>query len=124
MSGRSVPAALRKAWVTRYHESNTQRAQAEAELAEKLGLPFTDVVLYCPALTAMKEAAVPVETSRGLQHLNDAGSGTFAEIGALQDRYADLWRFYIFVPANAVQRTSLIADEMFQVPCELVLKQA
>ncbi len=119
VSGRSVPLALRKEWVTRYHKSRTQRAQAEAELAEKLNLPFADIVLYCPALSAMKEAAVPVETSRGVESLNAPDSGTFAEIGALQDRYADLWRFYVFVPAHAVGRAAQIASEMFQTPCEL-----
>jgi uncharacterized protein len=119
VSGRSVPPALRKDWVARYHASRTQRAQAETELAEKVGVPFADVVLYCPALTAMKEAAVPVETSRGLELLNDAASGTTTEIGALQDRYADLWRFYVFVPAEAVARAAKVACEMFQVPCEL-----
>jgi uncharacterized protein len=124
VSGRSVPPALRQAWVDRYHASRKQRAQAEAELAEKLDLPFADVVLYCPALTAMKEAAVPVETSRGLEYLNDAGSGTFAEIGALQDRYADLWRFYVFVPALAAERAAVIASEMFRIPCELTLRHA
>ena len=124
VSGISVPPEQRKSWVARYHASRIHRAQAEAELAEKLGLPFADVVLYCPALTAMKEAAVPVETSRGLEYLNDGGSGTFAEIGALQDRYADLWRFYVFVPAHAVGRAALIASEMFQTPCELALKRA
>jgi HD superfamily phosphohydrolase len=124
VSGKNVPPGQRKAWVDRYHASRTRRAQAEAELAEKLGLPFADVVLYCPALTAMKEAAVPVETSRGLEYLNDAGSATFAEIGALQDRYADLWRFYVFVPASAVGRAAAIAGEMFGTPCELALKRA
>jgi hypothetical protein len=72
----------------------------------------------------MKEAAVPVETSRGLEYLNDAGSSAFAEIGALQDRYADLWRFYAFVPADAVGRAGSMAGEMFQTPCELALKRA
>lgn len=119
VSGRSVPLALRKDWVARYHASRMGRAQAEAELAEKLNLPFADVVLYCPALTAMKEASVPVETSRGLEYLNDAGSSAFAEIGALQDRYADLWRFYLFVPESALGRAASVAGEMFEVPCEL-----
>lgn len=119
VSGRSVPPALRTTWVSRYHASREHRAQAEAEFAEKLGVPFADVVLYCPALTAMKEAAVPVETSRGLEYLNDAASETFAEIGALQDRYADLWRFYVFVPASVVGRAASIAGDMFQTPCEL-----
>ncbi|WCM20523.1 HD domain-containing protein [Paraburkholderia bryophila] len=123
VSGHSVPLELRKEWVSRYHVSRARRAAVEQELAQKLGLPFADVVLYCPALSAMKEAAVPVETSRGLALLNDAGSAAFAEIGALQDRYADLWRFYVFVPADAVARAGSIAAEMFQIPCELALKR-
>jgi HD superfamily phosphohydrolase len=123
VSGRSVPLDQRREWVARYHTSRIERAQAETELAQKLDVPFADVVLYCPALTAMKEAAVPVETSRGLEYLNDASSGTFAEINALQERYADLWRFYVFVPAHAVERTGAIAGEMFGTPCELALKR-
>ncbi len=67
----------------------------------------------------MKEAAVPVETSRGLEYLNDAGGTTFAEIDALQARYADLWRFYVFVPGHAVGRAVAIAEEMFQTRHEL-----
>jgi uncharacterized protein len=118
VSGRSVPLALREQWVDRYHKSHTGRAQAEAELAQQLALPFADVVLYCPALTAMKEAAVPVETSRGLAYLNDIDSPTYAEIGALQDRYADLWRFYLFVPDYAVGRAALMGHAMFQLAGE------
>jgi len=41
----------------------------------------------------------------------------------LQDRYADLWRFYVFVPADAVARAGSIAAEIFQIPCELALKR-
>lgn len=119
VSGRSVPVPQRKTWVTRYHESREQRAQTEREIADRLGLAFADVVLYCPALTAMKEAAVPVERSKGLEYLNDAGGTTFAEIDALQARYADLWRFYVFVPGHAVERATAIAEEMFQTRHEL-----
>ncbi|WP_323120213.1 HD domain-containing protein [Burkholderia alba] len=118
VSGRSVPLALRRAWVARYHVSREGRAAAERQLAATLGLPFEDVVLYCPALTAMKEAAVAVETSRGIEHLNDPGGAAFAEISALQDRYAELWRFYVFVPAQAAGRAAEAAREMFGVRCE------
>lgn len=41
-----------------------------------------------------------------------------SELGALQDRYADLWRFYVFVPTEAVGRTTSIASETFHIPCE------
>jgi uncharacterized protein len=124
VSGRSVTPEARQTWVTQYHASRAARAQAEAELAAQLGLPFSDVVLYCPALTAMKEAAVPVETSRGLEALNAPDSTSFAEIDALQARYADLWRFYLFVPAHAVSRAAVLASERFDTPCELALKRA
>ncbi len=119
VSGRSVPLAQREAWVARYHASRIHRAQAEAELAGRLGVPFADVVVYCPALSAMKEACVPVETRRGLEYLNDAGSEAFAEIGALQERYADLWRFYVFVPAHAVEHAASIAADLFGMRGEL-----
>jgi uncharacterized protein len=124
VSGSTVAAGQRAVWVDRYHASRAGRAEAEAELAKRLGLAFADIVLYCPALTAMKEAAVPVETSRGIESLNDAHSTNFMEIGALQDRYADLWRFYLFVPAHAVARAAVVAGEMFGTPCELALKRA
>lgn len=123
VSGRSVAPEMRAHWVSLYHESRATRARAEAELAEKLGLDFADVVVYCPALTAMKEAAVPVETSRGLEALNAPDSVSAAEIGALEQRYADLWRFYVFVPDHAVERAGVEAAKMFGVPCELALKR-
>jgi uncharacterized protein len=123
VSGRSVPVAQRKVWVAQYHESCSQRAQTEREIADRLGVAFADVILYCPALTAMKEAAVPVETSRGLEYLNNSGSTTFAEIDALQARYADLWRFYLFVPAHAAERAAVVAEQMFQTPHELRASQ-
>jgi uncharacterized protein len=124
VSGRSVKQGERQKWVARYHASPLSRAQAEMELAAELGLNFSDVVLYCPALTAMKEAAVPVETSRGLEALNDPGSTAFAEISALQERYADLWRFYLFVPQRAAGQAASLAAERFGAPCELALKHA
>ncbi|MFT4066933.1 HD domain-containing protein [Paraburkholderia sp.] len=123
VSGASVPLPEREQWVARYHLSRASRRQAEVELAHMLGLPFSDVVLYCPALSAMKEAAVPVETTRGVERLDDAGNATSAEIGALQQRYADLWRFYVFVPAHAVKRAAVVCEKQFGVPCELVLKR-
>jgi len=124
VSGRSLSLPDRQRWVALYHASRESRAQAEAKIAAQLGLDDSEVVLYCPALTAMKEAAVPVETSRGLAALNDPGGTAYAEIGALQERYADLWRFYLFVPEQAVRQAALLAAEMFGIPCELALKHA
>jgi len=61
---------------------------------------------------------VVVETSWCLAHLNDPGQDAFAEIGALQERYAGLWRFYVFVPAQASRRAAAAAGEIFGIPSE------
>jgi len=124
VSGRSVPADRRTEWVALYHSSPSTRARLEAELAGQLGLDFADVVVYCPALTMMKEATAPVETIRGVELLNDRGNEAFGEIGALQDRYADLWRFYVFVPEQAVVRAAAVAADMLGLPSELGPKSA
>lgn len=118
VSGRGVPLPLRETWVAHYHEDRDERARVERELASALGLPFSEVILYCPALTMMKEANVAVETSRGLARLNDPGQEAFAEIGALQERYAGLWRCYVFVPAQATRRAAAVAGDLFGIPSE------
>ena len=118
VSGRGVPLPLRETWVARYHAARDERARVERELAAALGLPFSQVILYCPALTMMKEADVAVETSRDLARLNDPGQDAFTEIGALQERYAGLWRFYVFVPAHSTRRAAAVVGELFGLPSE------
>lgn len=118
VSGRSVPEALRSDWVTRLHHDRRQRAQTERQIADALGLRFEDVVLYCPALTVMKEAAVPIENSRGLASLDDPDDDAHSEIRALQTRYAGLWRFYVFVPAAAAAPAASVCGELFGVASE------
>ncbi|MFT4173507.1 MAG: HD domain-containing protein [Rhodocyclaceae bacterium] len=118
VSGRSVPEALRGEWVARYHASREQRAAVERDMAQALGVGFEDVVLYCPALTVMKEAAVRVENSRGAAWLNDPGDEACGEIRALEERYAGLWRFYIFVPPGKTREAARVAGEMFGIASE------
>ncbi len=113
VSAASVGLEERERLVCRMHESREERAWAEAELAAGLGLAPEDVIVYCPALTVMKEAGAWVETASGLRRLNDPGSAAFAEIEALESRYAGLWRFYVFVPADAVHRVAALAEVMF-----------
>ena len=61
----------------------------------------------------MKEATARVATRRGLRRLNDRGDPAFAEIGALEERYANLWRLYVFVPQAAAERAAAAAAELF-----------
>ena len=118
VSAHTVDPDARAALVRRFHESRAQRSAAETALASALRCAGEEVIIYCPALTVMKEASARVTTSRGLRRLNDRGEPAFAEIGALEDRYANLWRLYVFVPPAAVARTGQAAAELFGQPSE------
>ena len=83
-----------------------------------LGCAAGEVILYCPALTVMKEAAARVVTSRGIAALNDPADPAGAEIRALEERYAQLWRLYLFVPGGAVEAAAAAGAEWFGVPSE------
>ena len=72
-----------------------------------------EVIVYCPALTVMKEASARVVTSRGIGALNDSDDAGSAEIRALEARYAQLWRLYVFVPAACAARAASLAAELF-----------
>jgi HD superfamily phosphohydrolase len=118
VSARRVDAAARAALVARYHETRGERRAAEDALAAALGCAAGEVILYCPALTVMKEAAARVVTSRGLGALNDPSDPAGAEIRALEERYAQLWRLYVFVPGSVVERAAAAGAELFGYPSE------
>jgi HD superfamily phosphohydrolase len=121
LSARSAGAERRAELVRHYHEARRERGSAEARLAGALGLPAEDVIIYCPALTVMKEASARVLTSSGPRRLNDRADPAGPEIGALEERYADLWRLYVFVPPEAAERAGAVAAELFDHPSEHVV---
>jgi hypothetical protein len=94
------------------------RREAEAYLADAAGCDPGEVIVYCPALTVMKEAAAPVRLPRGVVPLNDPDGYGNAEIQALQARYAQLWRLYVFVPAEHAASVTGPAGEIFGYPSE------
>lgn len=118
VSARSVDAAGRAGLVARYHEARAERRAAEDALAAALGAAAGEVIVYCPALTVMKEAAARVVTSRGVGALNDPADPAGAEIRALEERYAQLWRLYVFVAPALLERTPPVAAELFGVASE------
>lgn len=113
LSARSVPPAARSEMVARYHDVPSNRAQAESYLAELLGCDEAEVIVYCPALTVMKEAAALVSLPQGLTPLNAPDLDGGLEIQALEARYASLWRFYVFVPEELAARAAARAEEIF-----------
>jgi len=118
VSERTVSADERRTLVDRLHRTPPARRAAEADLAAAIGCPPAEVIVYCPALTVMKEAAALVRMPGGLVRLNDPVHPHDPDIAALEARYAALWRLYVFVPAEHVERTALAARELFGYPSE------
>jgi hypothetical protein len=109
ISAASVEPETRAALVRTYHEVRPTRGGLEAALASELGCAEGELIVYCPALTVMKEAAARVVTRRGLRALNAADDPGSAEIRALEERYANLWRLYVFVPGHLAERAAAAA---------------
>jgi len=116
VSAHTIAPHTRRDLVTHYHESPAHRHEAEQELARQIGCDPAEVIVYCPALTTMKEAAALVQTPQGVVRLNEIDHS--GEIRALQARYEHLWRFYVFVPEAYVEKTAAAAAEMFGAPSE------
>ena len=113
ISARTVAREQRQALVRRYHEVRDARREQERELAAELGCDESEIVVYCPALTMMKEAAVLVRTPKGLLPLNRYEGDAPSEAAALEGSYESLWRFFVFVPAAHVARCREVAAARF-----------
>lgn len=118
ISARTVGQDERRAMVARYHETIAARREAEGTLALGLGCDPSEVVVYCPALTVMKEAAVLVGTPKGRLPLNRYASDGPSEVQALEGSYERLWRFYVFTPREHARRAGILAEEQFGVANE------
>jgi len=119
ISALTVPEESRRTLVERFHDSLRNRHEAEEFLAQQIGADAAEVVVYCPALTVMKEAAALVRTPRGLQPLNEAERQRHSEISALEARYAALWRLYVFVPEEHTARAAQAARAALGYPSEM-----
>ncbi len=118
ISAHSVGEAQRQDLVRRFHESAANRQQAEGSIAAELGCEASKVIVYCPALTVMKEASAMVCTPSGLQRLNQSDRHPNSEIEALQARYALLWRLYVLVAEDVAAGVGKVAQDLFGYPNE------
>jgi HD superfamily phosphohydrolase len=116
LSAAVLTRTQRAAFVRRYHESADERRQAEESLARELRCKPSEVIVYCPALTVMKEAKALAVTPGGVVPLDQYDHS--GEIAALQRRYEELWRFYVFVPAEFRAKTAEVAAAYFGYPSE------
>lgn len=118
ISARTVGRDERQSLIHRFHETRQARREAESGIAAELGCDESEVVVYCPALTMMKEAAVLVRTPKGLMPLNRYEGEGSSEATALEGSYERLWRFFVFVPETHAVRTGEIAAHRFGFPNE------
>ena len=117
VSALTVPQADRRRLVERFHTSVEERRDAEHALGRALHCDPSEVIIYCPALTVMKEAAALVRMPSGLVRLNEIDEPA-AEIKALEARYAALWRLYVFTPPQCSDQAAGAAREVFGYPSE------
>lgn len=118
VSAARVPRPAREAMVHRFHTDTAARRAAEENLARDLGLGPEEVIIYCPGLSMMKEAAALVRAGRGLVRLNDPAADPPSELRALEEQYEALWRFYVFVPAEHAERCRAAAAGLTGLPGE------
>jgi HD superfamily phosphohydrolase len=117
VSALTVPERDRCGLVERFHTSVDHRRDAEHALGHALRCDPSEVIVYCPALTVMKEAAALVRLPAGLVRLN-AINEPDSEIKALEARYAALWRLYVFTPPQCSDHAADAAREVFGYPSE------
>jgi len=118
LSSNTLSADERHGFVARYHESRQAREAAEHQLAAAIGAGNDEVILYCPALTQMKEASALISTGDGIAPMTEIAGAATGEITALAERHATLWRVYVFAPQEHLARLESAAAELFGKPSE------
>ncbi|MGE5673426.1 MAG: hypothetical protein ACM3XM_06015, partial [Mycobacterium leprae] len=100
------------AFVTRYSGQSTEREAAEEAIAAKVRLKPGQVIFYCPKASFFKEIRVPVKTHAGTGPLYELDTNA-GEAGALARQYEDLWRAYVFCPAEKVAAVRRACEQLF-----------
>ncbi|AZR73615.1 hypothetical protein BBF96_09570 [Anoxybacter fermentans] len=98
------------------------RARAEEELANELGISAAEVLIYCPNEWVMKESAALARTSLGIHRLNEPRINPPVDVKVLEDQYENLWRFYVCVPQEVVYRAGKLCVKYFGFDNEFILQ--
>ena len=85
---------------------------------EAIGVEEHELIVYCPALTVMKEASALARTPSGVRPMTETDEVGAHEISALAQRHAALWRMYVFVIPEHIEQTRGTAAEYFGKPSE------
>ncbi|MGL4462399.1 MAG: hypothetical protein ACRC1K_09600, partial [Planctomycetia bacterium] len=94
--GFGVDDAARDKLATKYHADLANRNELERRIADRLKIPESHVVVYCPsARMSLKEADVPVEVAPG--RVEPLSALRHPDVAALSEKHRGLWRFYVFL---------------------------
>ncbi|MEW6725076.1 MAG: HD domain-containing protein [Bacillota bacterium] len=108
---------LRDQLIKSYGQSAAERRRLEEQIANRVGVHHTSIVVQCPPATFFKEAGALVRTTRGVHRLNEPGHLPL-EIAALEEQYQRLWRFYVFTPAHLAAEVARTCQGIFGEPSE------
>ena len=101
-----------------YHESVSHRRSLEEAIAGEAGISPDEVIVYCPPKTVLKEAAVLARLPDGIRRLSDVAD-RHLELDALNELYARIWRFWVFVPGEYAQRVGEATARLLGIPNDL-----
>jgi HD superfamily phosphohydrolase len=100
-----------------YHHNIAQRQALETQIANAVGIPSYQVIVYVSAPTFFKEATVPVIIGDEVMPFNRLPV-SHLNISGLEEEYRRLWRFWIFTPAPYIDAISHQAEAILGIPSE------
>jgi HD superfamily phosphohydrolase len=93
--------------VHRFHYGLSERDEAEQAIAKAAGIQPDQVIIYCPSSgMSLPEAEVPVRLEGG--RLTPLSGSNNDEIRILKAQHRALWKFFVFIDRDVVDRTDRI----------------
>lgn len=111
-----VSEAERDRLVEAYHARIDRRRELEREISDRAGASPEDVIVYCPAKSALKEAKILARLPGGVVRLDE---GKHLELDALSEQYARTWRFWVFAKEGTERAVARAAEAALGLANEL-----
>lgn len=102
--------------ISEYHYPTGSRERLESEVADALSIEPDEVVSYCMGSTNFKEARVDVLVPDGVHSFEQLPG--VPELTEMKKLYENLWRFYVFVPAQYVEKAGKVVEDILGVKNE------
>jgi len=103
----------RDEFIATYNRSIEARQNIEREIADAVTINPEQVILYCPDISAIKEARVRIQTRNGLSRLNDPPDNPPFDVKVVEDQYERLWKLYVFAPEGYRERVGQVSERIF-----------